>query len=431
MRRTLAAISSLLLGIGISLMGIGLLVTVLGVRAVAEGFPDIVTGLVMSAYFAGFVFGTYACPPLVRRVGPIRAYTALAALASVGIFAHSMVVHPVAWALLRFMTGACIVGLYMVLESWLNSETPNEQRGQVLAWYMIISLAALGLGQVLLLADPAAGPTAFGLAAAFLALGLVPVAITRLPEPVPVSAPYGSLRSLLGQSPLSVAGALAAGLATSAFWGMGAVFAQRIGLTADGVAAFMGVTIFGGLLLQLPVGRLSDHVDRRLVLLAVAVLASIAAVITTVASGAMFYLGAFLLGGFAFSLYGLSVAYLNDRVPHEQLLDSSRGMLLVYGVGAATGPALAGALMDRWGPAWLTGFIAAVLAAFSVFAAHRVRVSEPVPEEEREPFVPMTRTSQAALEMDPRTVSAEEHDEIMAEIEADADEDNGEESVHL
>lgn len=428
MRRTLASISSLLLGIGISLMGVGLLATVLGLRAVAEGFPDTVTGLVMSAYFAGFVFGTYACPRLVRRVGPIRTYTALAALGSAGMFAHSLLVHPLFWALLRFITGACIVGLYLVLESWLNMETPNEQRGQVLASYTIVTLAALGGGQLLLLVDPAAGPTAFGLAAAFLALGLVPIAITRLPEPAPVGAPHGGLHRLLAGSPLSVAGALAAGLSTSAFWGMGAVFAQRAGLTTEGVAAFMGITILGGLLWQLPIGRLSDHLDRRVVLLVVAIMAAAAAAITTVAGGTIFYAGAFLLGSFVFSIYGLSVAYLNDRLPHEHLLDASRGILLVFGIGAAFGPALAGLLMDRWGPAWLTGFISAVLAGLAAFAAYRMQVTEAVPESEREPYVPVTRTSQAVLEMDPRAVSDEEHDQ---RVSHGREEEDVEETVHL
>lgn len=404
----IVSISSLLVGIGLLLTGLGLLGTILGVRAATEGFPDGLTGLVMSAYFAGFVLGTYLCPGIVRRVGHIRAYSAFAAIASVCAFAHALLINPLAWGLMRFVTGVCLVGLYLVVESWLNSETPNEQRGRIFAIYMTVTLLALALGQYLLLIDPAAGFAAFGIASVLFSLGLVPVALTRHPEPRPVPVASVHLRHLYQMSPLGVGGALVAGLASSAFWGMGAVFAQRIGLNGSGIALFMSMIIIGGVVLQWPIGRLSDHVDRRLMLLAVAFLAAGAAAATAVAAAMLWsrgalYAWAFLLGGFVFSIYSLSVAHLNDRLEPEDALDASNGVLLVFGAGAVLGPLAAGLIMHPLGPGGLFVYMAGVLGVFILFALLRIRVSSPVPGDERSTYMPVNRTSQAAPQLDPRT----------------------------
>jgi MFS family permease len=401
----IVSIASLLTGIAVLLMGLGLLATALGVRAAAEGFPDSVTGLVMSAYFGGFILGTFICPGIVRRVGHIRAYAAFAALAAVCAFAHALLVHPLVWGLLRLVTGTSLVGLYLVIESWLNSQTPNEQRGRVLATYMTVTLLALALGQYLLLIDPEAGLATFGVASSLFSLGLVPVALTRLSEPKAVGAPHLGLRHLLAVSPLGVGGALAAGLVTSAFWGMGAVFAKRVGLTGVGIATFMSMTIVGGAVLEWPIGRLSDRFDRRKVLVAVTALSAVAALATSAAAmwaSAAIQACAFLFGGLAFSIYSLSVSHLNDRLEPGNSLAASNGVLLVFGVGAILGPTCSGLFMHLVGPAGAFLYMAAVLAAFTAFALLRVALSSPVPEAERSTYLPLNRTSQAALEMDPR-----------------------------
>jgi MFS family permease len=277
MIRTLYAVSSLLTGIGLLLMGLALLSTALGVRAVSEGYNDTITGLIMASYFAGFILGSYVCPRLIRRIGPIRSFTALAAIGSVSAFLPTLILHPVVWAVLRFITGVALVGLYMILESWLNHISPNEKRGKIFAAYMIVTLLAHAAGQFLLLFDPQAQNTAFGIAATFFSLGLVPVALTRLPEPRPIPAPALHLRHIISLSPLSVAVALASGMTTSSFWALGAVFANRIGMTGEDIVYFMAITISGGVLLQWPIGHFSDYIDRRLVLTIVSVLAAITA----------------------------------------------------------------------------------------------------------------------------------------------------------
>ncbi|MPZ45206.1 MAG: MFS transporter [Betaproteobacteria bacterium] len=396
---------SLLVGIGLLLVGIGLLFPVLGLRAAVAEFPVWVTGLVMSAYFAGFVLGTYLCPALIRRVGYIRAFAAMASIASTMPLLHALFVDPWAWGALRLLTGMCIVGLYMVIESWLNSLAPNNQRGKIFAAYMATTHIAMALGQALILVGDRLGFVPFALASVLLSLALVPVTLTRVLEPKPVAAPRLGLRNLYQTSPLGVVGATVSGLVNGAFFGMGAVYAHRVGMSDQGIAAFMGATIIGGAALQWPIGHYSDNRDRRRVLMQVCVIAGSLAGVGVLASywseGVLIALG-FVYGGFVFTLYGLSVAHVNDRIDSARLLEVTGGLLLLYGIGAAIGPTAAGVIMDTLGPGSLMTYFAALLIAAAVFAAHRMRLTPPLPAEAQSNYVSVTGGSQAVLQLDPR-----------------------------
>lgn len=396
---------SLLFGIGLLLVGIGLLFPVLGLRAALAEFPVWVTGLVMSAYFAGFVLGTFLCPALIRRVGYIRAFAAMASLSSTTPLLHGLLVDPWTWGALRLLTGVCIVGLYMVIESWLNSIAPNAQRGRVFAAYMATTHIAMALGQALILVGDQVGFVPFALASVLLSLALVPVTLTRVPEPKPVYAPRLGMRNLYDSSPLGVVGATVSGLVNGALFGMGAVFAQRVGMSDLGIAAFMGATIIGGALLQWPIGHYSDNRDRRRVLFQVCVigaaLAAAGAVVARWSELALIGLG-FVYGGFVFTIYGLCVAHVNDRIDPARLLESTGGLLLLYGFGAAVGPTAAGIMMDLLGPGSLMTYFAALLLALAAFATHRMRVAPPLPAEAQSNYVSLTGSSPAVLQLDPR-----------------------------
>lgn len=404
MLKVIFSLFSLLLGIALLLIGMGALGTLLGVRAGIEQFGPSLTGVVMAAYFLGFVVGNYVCPPLIRRVGHIRAFAAMAAVVTAVALTHALVVYPVTWFALRVVNGACMMGLYMVVESWLNAITPNERRGQVFAVYMATTLLAMAAGQYLILVGEITSLTPFALTAVFLALALVPVALTRIGQPVTMEVQRLSLRMLFTTAPLGAAGALFAGLATGAFWGMGPLFAHRIGLDPTGVAMFMSAAILGGAVLQWPIGRLSDNSDRRRVLAVVCLGAVVAALTTygfvhTVPD--TLYVSAFIYGGFAFTVYSLSVAHTNDHLTREQVLEATRSLLLLHGVGAVIGPALAGVLMAWLGPGSLLLYFAGVLALLGVYAVARMRTRLPIIP--AEPFKPMAgETSQVVLEMDPR-----------------------------
>ena len=266
MLAVLPSVSALLFGLGVLLLGSGLQGTLLGVRAGIEGFAAQTVGLLMAAYYAGYAAGSLYVPVLVRRAGHIRTFAALASVASAAPLLHALYVAPWTWTVLRSVSGFCFVGLFMVVESWLNDKATNATRGTILSIYMIVNLTALAAGQLLLvLADPA-DYQLFALSSVLVSLALVPVALTRSAAPVPLKTARLGLGRLYAVSPLGVVGSFGAGLVQGAFWGRAPRFGQSIGLSTAGIAAFISLTIVGGVLLQWPVGRLSDRFDRRTVI---------------------------------------------------------------------------------------------------------------------------------------------------------------------
>lgn len=397
------SIFSLLFGTALLLTGIGLQGTLVGLRASYEQFSVTLIGLVMSAYFVGYLFGSYLFPPIIRRVGHIRAYSVIATIASAASIAYILFVNPVAWLFLRVVIGGCMMGLYMIIESWLNELAPNETRGRVFAIYMLVTLLAMAAGQLILMTDDISGYRLFAVVSILISMALVPISLTRIRQPEEISTEHSSLKELYRVSPLGVVGTLLAGVVMGGFWGMAPLYGIRIGLTTETLATFMTATIVGGALLQWPVGRLSDKIDRRMVLAGSAALGALLAVLLFFLSDRMpfwlFLAVTFLLGGFMFSLYSLSVAYTNDHLPPTQMLTASRGLLLLYGVGSSLGPAIAGRTMVAWGPGSLMLFFAAVLAVLMVYAWIRIAMREPPAEETRGEFIAMTRTSPQALEL--------------------------------
>ena len=398
-------LSTLLLGAGFLIVGVGLLFSVLGLRAGVANFSSTTVGFVTAAYYAGFVVGTFVCPMLIRKVGHIRAFAAMASLASTMPILHAMWIDPWFWSLLRLITGMCMVGLYITIESWLNTLAPNALRGRVFAVYMLINFVALALGQWLILVGDRLGFVPFALVTVMFSLAVLPITMTRVDEPAPVHTPRLKLRDLYDASPMGMAAALTSGLITGAFYGMSAVFGNAVGFTDAGVASFMAVSILGGAVLQLPVGYYSDRSDRRVVLLWVCILGSgvtaLCFILAQVSPNALIPLG-LLFGGLIFSIYGLCVAHVNDVIDSSRLVEFSGGLLLIHGAGAAVGPVLAGTMMDLAGPASLMLFYAIVLGAMALYAFKRMQASPPVPAEQKVDFVPMVGSSQTVLQLDPR-----------------------------
>ncbi|HET8609952.1 MAG TPA: MFS transporter [Burkholderiales bacterium] len=403
----LASIFSLLLGVGILLTGTGFLFTLLGVRAGIEGFSDSVTGLIMSAYYVGFALGTYICPSIIRRAGHVRAFAAMASIASTMPVFHVLIVGPISWAVLRMITGLCLVGLYMVIESWLNTLASNETRGRIFSSYMTVTLVTQALGQYLILVGGIRTFEPFGLISILLSIALVPVTLTRVLEPKPVQTPSLQASRLFQLAPLGTIGAFTSGLINGAFWGMSAIYAFRMGLSHAGVAEFVSAAVLGGALLQWPIGRYSDGRDRRHVL---AVVGLSAAVLAMIAYGFAYWSPialiacTFLYGGLAFTVYGLSVAHVNDFLQPEEVLEGTRTLLLLNGLGAIVGPALSGQLMDLFGPGSLFLYFAAILALFGGYGLIRRRA--PIELARQTEFVPMGTSSATVVEMDPRTETA-------------------------
>lgn len=375
---------SLLLGMALLMVGNGLQGTLLGVRATLEGFPTAITGILMSGYFAGFLIGSTLAPKLVNRVGHVRVFAALASLASTTILVHGVLVEPSTWFAMRLVSGFCYAGLYVVAESWLNEQSTNATRGQLLSVYMVISLGGMALGQILLNAADPGGTELFILVSVLVSLGLIPMLLSKVSGPPFAMSGRAGIRDLLKVSPTGVVGMFLAVMAQGAFSGMGAVYASQVGMSVRQTSFFMGAMILGGVLLQWPIGRLSDRLDRRQVLTATTLLAAAAAAVSTAIDPSdelvqLLVIG--LYGGMALPMYSLCIAYTNDYLDPAQMVAASGTLVLVAGLGACFGPVTAALAMDVAGAAGFFWWIALVHAALGLFALYRMTV-RPAPARE-------------------------------------------------
>jgi MFS family permease len=406
MRNTLIGVSALLLSAGAINLGLGLQASLLGLRANLEGFDVVMTGLIMSSFYAGFVGGSFFAPSIINRVGHIRTFSIFASLASAAALCHAVIVEPITWMIFRALTGLCFAALCMVAESWLNERSTNDNRGTMLSTYFVVILGATALGQMLLPVAPIGGYDLFVVVSVIISLALVPVALTSTPTPVEIEQEHVGLRRLFKISPVGFVGCLGAGLTSGALWGLAAVYAKQTGLTTEDIAIFVAAMTFGGLLTQWPLGKLSDIVDRRYVIVGVCfgmgIVGALFVSISQIDENWIFAIGG-LAGGLALPLYGLSIAHTNDFIKTRSFVAASSTLLLVYGIGATLGPFLATLFMRYTGPSGLFVFSAAVYAGVGLYALYRITQRAPVPEEEAENFALVPRTSPVAFELDPRS----------------------------
>ncbi|WP_206211780.1 MFS transporter [Wenzhouxiangella sp. XN24] len=407
---TILPLGALLSGTALLLLGSGLLGTLLGVRGSYEGYGDQVLGLIMSGYFLGFFLGTFLAPRAIRRMGHIRAFSFFGALFASTVLAHAIWVTPVTWGLLRVATGLAVVGLYTVIESWLNATVEGAQRGRVFAVYMVINLAALAIGQQFLRLAAPESFALFSLVAILICAAMLPVTATRMAQPVMSPSERLGVRRLFRLAPAAGVGSLFSGISIGTFWGLAPVYAGRLELDNESVAMFMTVTIVGGALLQWPIGRLSDSGDRRRTLaissLGAAVAAG-AALFVASPTGAGLYIVYFLYGGLSFAIYPVAVAHLLDHVAPEDLLPACSTNLLLHGLGAALGPALAGFAMGRFGPGAFPGLLLVVHVLLAAYVASRLLIRTRVVAGDAH-FHAMLRTSPTAMEMLPEVDAAQD-----------------------
>lgn len=409
MLRMAIPVGALLMGVALLLLGAGLLNTLLPLRIGMEGHSTVFVGMVMSGYFVGYLLGTFIGPGLIRRIGQIRAFACGAGVVTCCCILHALLVDPYVWLALRLITGIALVTLYTAIESWLNGQATASNRGQMLALYMIVNLVALALAQQFInLASPVQF-VLFGIAAMLMSAALVPVTLTRFDPPPLPTAPPVAFRGMVRAAPIAIAGSLLSGLAGGAFWAMTPVFI--IGLYDDlsVVAMFMSAVILGGAALQIPLGWFSDARDRRAVLAITAGMASACALFVLgvvnldLENTLLLYIGGFFYGGFAFSVYPIAVAHLVDHLEHDHVLDGCSMFLLIHGCGAAIGPIAAGYVLDAAGIKMLPVYF--VVVQFLVIPAvylflHRVPTLK-APADQFGHYVPMLRTTPAAMEMHP------------------------------
>ena len=388
----LAATWPLLLGMGILMLGAGLQSTEISLRATLEGFPATVTGAVMSSFYLGYLLGTSAAPRLVQRVGHIRVFAALAAVAAAAILLQGLFIEPVSWALLRGVSGTCYAGIYVVAESWLNDRAGRLNRGTLLAVYMAVLYIGLGSSQFLLIPTDPRTTAPFMVVALLISLAIVPIMVSanRAPEiAVPRKVSY---RELFRDSPLGVAAVTAAGMVTSNVYSMGPVYARLRGFDTSQVATFMGVSVLAAVLLQYPVGRVSDRIDRRTVIVGVCVIAAaISAALAALPElpRPIFLALTAVFGGFAFTIYSLGVSHVNDQLEPVQLVAASGALIRLNGLGAAVSPVLVGALISGFGPRTFFPALASLTGALATYGLWRKARGRPIPADHKRPFETM------------------------------------------
>jgi MFS family permease len=346
-------------------------------------------------------------------VGHIRAFSALASIFSAAALTHAFFSDPILWGVLRVIAGFCMAGLLMCTESWLNERATRDTRGTVLALYMIATYLSHGLAQFLLQLGETTGYVLFALVSILLSLALVPVALTRVPGPsLPTPRRFGIWR-LLRISPTGVMGCFGSGLALGGFYGVGPLFALQMGLDLTNTAAFMSAVILGGLVLQWPLGWVSDRFDRRPVIIVVSLaMAATGAGIVALSFDGLVDLGvwsslvallalAALFGALASTLYPLAIALANDWIDPQDMVPASGGLLLAYSVGAVAGPIIASVLMDLMGPSGLFVLVVGVGVFVAAFTWVRLMVRESVPMEEQAPVQMVPRMTAVAYTMLP------------------------------
>ena len=365
---------ALLLGMMLLMVGNGLQGTLLGVRGGIEGFSTFDMSIVMSAYFAGFLGGSRLAPEMIRRVGHVRVFAALASFISAILILYPAFAHPVAWALGRVVIGFCFSGVYVTAESWLNNSADNTNRGKTLSVYMIVQMFGIVCAQVLLVMGDAGGYALFIVASVLVSISFAPILLSISPTPAFETTKPMPLKTLIETSPLGCFGMFLLGGVFSAQFGMSAVYGMAAGLTIVQISMFVSSIYVGALLMQYPIGWFSDYIDRRVVILIVAAVGGVMSLV-----GFLFdhYFGvllvaAFVIGGTSNPLYSLLIAYTSDYLEADDMAAASGGLIFINGMGAIMGPLVTGWMMDVFGTQAFFMVIAILMLTLTGYAGYRM-----------------------------------------------------------
>ena len=422
------AVYPLMIGSALLMFAGGVNGLILPVRGSQEGFSSFALGLLGTGWAIGYILGCLVMPRTVARVGHIRAFGAMTALAVVSVLATLLIIQPWAWIPLRGVAGFAFAGAAMIVESWLNERAESASRGRVFGLYTMVNLAATTLGQLSLTLGPTSTHLFFVLAAIFYALALLPSGLYASHQPNPLVGASLDLSTLWRNSPVAVVSVILVGVSNSAFGTLGAVYADRIDLDIATIAFFMSLAILAGAGAQIPIGYLSDRMDRRLVLVAiagVAFLVDLFLIVVQPSSVPMALAASAVFGACIFSMYPVIVAHANDHAPENYFLRTSGGLLLLFGVGSIAGPLLAGVIMSAAGPSGL--FITTALTHVTLigYALWRIRQRAAPTQENKTDFVPVTSARYSTMEtasLDPR---AEEEEIEEQRVETPTEDENG------
>lgn len=400
-----SAASALLAGMALLMIGNALAGSVIGIRAELEAFNGLATGAIMAAYFGGFLVGSRLAIRLLASVGHVRVFAALASLASTVALVQAIAVYPIVWGPTRFITGACMAGLYVVAESWLNDIATAETRGRILAAYMVVSMGGIAIGQALLVTASSLDVTLFIVASVLISVAVLPISLSTTSAP-PITTPEPmSLRELIKTVPTGTVSMFLVGTSAGVLFGMGAVFATRSGFTSNETALFLFAPIAGAVVFQFPLGILSDKVPRRGMLAFVSTGASVVALgLTTLDPTSLLgTIVVFILGGLMFPLYSLAIAYTNDWIPNSKMVAASSSLVMINGSGAVLGPLLTALLFTVTDQAFFI-LLSATHGTMAMYIGYRIMVKDALPMERQRPWVPVSSRATSAISVLARPV---------------------------
>ena len=402
---------ALFFGFSLICLGHGLQGTLLGVRATLEGFTFISTGIIVAGYYIGYLIGSLLIPLFLERVGHIRVFAALASLASIAILLHAIFLDPYSWFTIRILTGISLSGIYIIMESWLNEKSTNQTRGKILSIYMIITFVFVGLGQFLLNLSEPMKIDLFILVSILLSFSLLPILLSTTDAPGFENPKSLAIKELYIISPLSFIGAICIGLAHSALFGYGAVYATAKNFSIFEISLFMVIITSFGAIFQWPIGIISDKIDRRIILIGVTFIASgfsIFIVISSYLSSTIFFVILALYGGMSLPMYSLAIANMNDFLKSDEIVSASATFGILVGIGSIGGPVFASFFMKIIGPDGFfvyLFFIHIILGFFGIY-----RMSKRVkPSDLESQYFPLPRNiSSVGMELNPKAEAKNE-----------------------
>ncbi len=409
----LVAVASLLLGSAFLLIAGGLHGILLPVVGSEKGFTLTELGLLGTGWSAGFISGCILIPQVVRRVGHVRSYGALASVAAVTILLNLLFISPPAWIIVRAINGFCFAGAAMVVESWLNERATRENRGTIFSVYQMVNFAASTAGQLLLVISPPSDYFFFVIGAILYCLAILPTALSTAKSPQPLKTAKLDIPRLYAISPVGAVVSFLIGLVNGAFGTLGPVYAQQIGLATRDIAFLMSGALIGGSLIQFPLGWLSDRTDRRRVLVAVAIGAAVIGLAFATFhphAPAIVVPLAILFGAMIYPMYSLTVAHANDFAASDEFVKIASSLLLLYGIGTMFGPLAAAYAMGHLAPEGLFAFTAAVHVVVVGYVAYRITRRPTLNRVLRDTFqgLPVAKTATHEIAaLDPRSTAPE------------------------
>ena len=410
---------ALFTGYGILMIAHGLQGNLLGVRSVIEEFNFIATGTMMSGYFVGYFCGANMVPKLIGKVGHIRVFAAFASISSLAILVHAVFVNPIVWTCARFLTGFSIVGIFIVVESWLNDRANNRTRGKVLSIYMFVTLIGLAIGTLLLNFSNPEKYEPFILISVLLSMALIPILLAKRKPPKFKKIIGIKIKDLYKISPLGVVSMFCTGFIHSAIFTLGAVYTATMNFTIFEISLFLFLITVSGAIFQWPIGYYSDRFDRRLIIILCTFLSVIFCFLSILSVGEhpeimhlsidweinklMFFIFITLYAGAALPLFTLNLTYVNDFVEKEKFVAAGAGLQIIFGLGAIGGPILCSLFMYKFGSNGFFIFLIIFHLIIGLFGTYRItkRSYEDNPEST---FTPLPRNiTPLGIELDPTT----------------------------